>query len=310
VARRGDVIALVGPNGAGKSTLIKTLLGDRPAASGTARIGGSVTPAWFRQDLADLPLDRSLYDCVADLRPLWTRGNIQNHLGAFGFSGDEVFRSTGSLSGGERARLALALLVLHKANLLVLDEPTNHLDVESIEAIEDALDEYEGTVLLVSHDRAVLREVATKVWAIDGDRLEAFDGPFVEWERVAAERAARRAAQAKDAEAGRRAKARADAKARDAQAADGAGRDATAARRAARRALADTEREVQRLERRVAELDAALADPALHDGSPDGARRAGELGRVLREARTDLDTAMAAWLAAQESAESLGVGSD
>ena len=116
---------------------------------------------------------------------------MQNHLGAFGFSGEEVFREIGTLSGGERARMALALMTLARANLLVLDEPTNHLDVENIEVLEDALDEYEGTVLLVSHDRAFLREVATRVWAFDGTRLVDFDGPFIEWEEDRARRAAK-----------------------------------------------------------------------------------------------------------------------
>src|SRR3954466_304730 len=184
VLRRNDFVALVGPNGAGKTSVISTLLGDRPPAAGTVRIGGSITAAWFRQDLADLPLNQSLSDAINAQRPLWNRGQVQNHLGAFGFSGDDVFREIGSLSGGERARVALALISLTRANLLVFDEPTNHLDVENIEVLEDALGEYEGTVLLVSHDRAFLREVATRVWAFDGSRLVDFDGPFTEWETV------------------------------------------------------------------------------------------------------------------------------
>jgi ATP-binding cassette subfamily F protein 3 len=189
VLRRNDFVALVGPNGAGKSTLISTLLGDLVPASGKSRIGGSITPAWFRQDLSDLPLRKSMFDAIQDQRPTWNRGQVQNHLGAFGFTGEEVFREVGTLSGGERARMALALMTLQRANLLVLDEPTNHLDVENIEVLEDALDEYEGTVLLVSHDRAFLREVATRVWAFDGVRLTDFDGPFVEWEEDRARRA-------------------------------------------------------------------------------------------------------------------------
>src|SRR5688572_15602395 len=183
--RRNDFVALVGPNGAGKSSFISTILGDRTPASGKARVGSSITPAWFRQDLADLPLKQSLSDAINAQRPLWNRGQVQNHLGAFGFSGDDVFREIGSLSGGERARVALALISLTRANLLVLDEPTNHLDVENIEVLEDALGDYEGTVLLVSHDRAFLREVATRVWAFNGTRLVDFDGPFTEWETVA-----------------------------------------------------------------------------------------------------------------------------
>ena len=191
VLRRNDFVALVGPNGAGKSSFISTVLGDREPAGGQARVGGSITPAWFRQDLSDLPLRSSMFDAIQAQRGTWNRGQVQNHLGAFGFTGEEVFREIGTLSGGERARMALALMTLARANLLVLDEPTNHLDVENIEVLEDALDEYEGTVLLVSHDRAFLREVATRVWSFDGNRLVDFDGPFIEWEEDRARRAAK-----------------------------------------------------------------------------------------------------------------------
>ena len=183
VLRRNDFVALVGPNGAGKSSFIRTILGDRAPAGGSTKIGGlDHRRRWFRQDLADLPLRKSLADAIQQQRPLWNRGQVQNHLGAFGFSGEEVFREITTLSGGERARMALALMTLAHANLLVLDEPTNHLDVENIEVLEDALDEYEGSVLLVSHDRAFLREVATRVWSFDGTHLRDFDGPFIEWE--------------------------------------------------------------------------------------------------------------------------------
>src|SRR4029079_17779816 len=116
VLRRNDFVALVGPNGAGKSSFISTIIGDRAPAGGEARIGGSIPPAWFRQDLADLPLRKSLFDAIQDQRPLWSRGQVQNHLGAFGFSGEEVFREVGTLSGGERARMALGLLTLPQGN--------------------------------------------------------------------------------------------------------------------------------------------------------------------------------------------------
>ncbi|MFZ9898606.1 MAG: ATP-binding cassette domain-containing protein, partial [Gemmatimonadaceae bacterium] len=290
VLRRNDFVALVGPNGAGKSSFITTLFGERAPAAGEARIGSSITPAWFRQDLADLPLRKSLMDAILDQRPLWSRGAVQNHLGAFGFSGDEVFREIGTLSGGERARMAMALITLSHANLLVLDEPTNHLDVENIEALEDALDEYEGTVLLVSHDRAFLREVATRVWWFDGTRLRDYDGPFIEWE---ADRAARVAAAAKaDAEAAdaRRAAEKVRAKRNEASQ-----EDDHAARRARKRAAEDAERSVQRHEARVAELEAQLADPDLYDGSAEKARTAAALDQELAAARQALDAAMAAW---------------
>jgi len=132
-------------NGAGKSSVVATLMGDREPASGQARIGSSTVPACFRQDLSDLPLTLTMYDAIQAQPPLKSRGGVQNHLGAFGFSGEEVFREIRTLSGGERARTALAIMTLTGANLLVFNEPTNHLDVENIEVLEDAPGEYEGT---------------------------------------------------------------------------------------------------------------------------------------------------------------------
>lgn len=290
VGRRGDVIALVGPNGAGKSTLIATLLGERAPAAGEARLGSSISPAWFRQDLAQVPLDRTIYDCIADLRPEWGRGAIQNHLGALGFSGDEVQRNTSVLSGGERARVALALITLSNANLLVLDEPTNHLDVESIEAVEDALEDYEGTTLVVSHDRAFLRELATRVWAFDGDRIEDYGGPFVEWELHAAERRRRR-----DAERAERVSAERTSQRRQAERAAQAARKDDGAKRQAVRDAAAREQEVQQAEERVADLERQLADGALYDGSAGAARKAGELNAELAAARREHDEALVRW---------------
>ena len=290
VLRRNDFVALVGPNGAGKSTFITTLFGDRAPTAGEAKVGASITPAWFRQDLADLPLRKSLMDAILDQRPLWSRGAVQNHLGAFGFSGDEVFREIGTLSGGERARMAMALITLSHANLLVLDEPTNHLDVENIEALEDALAEYEGTVLLVSHDRDFLREVATRVWWFDGTRLRDYDGPFVEWE---ADRAARVAEAAKaDAQAAEARRAAEKVKAKRNEASQ---EDDHAARRARKRAAEYAERSVQRHEAEVAALEAQLADPDLYDGSAEQARVAAGLDQRLAAARRALDAALAAW---------------
>src|SRR4029079_3319692 len=132
---------------------LRAIVGEWPLASGALRIPESVRIAYYRQDLAQVPADETLSDIIAHLRPRWGRGPIQGHLGRFGFSGDSVQRRAGTLSGGERARVALAVLMLSRSNLLILDEPTNHLDVESIEALEDALESYEGTVILVSHDR-------------------------------------------------------------------------------------------------------------------------------------------------------------
>ena len=234
-------------------------------------------------------------DAILDQRPLWSRGSVQNHLGAFGFSGDEVFREISSLSGGERARMALALITLSHANLLVLDEPTNHLDVENIEALEDALDEYEGTVLLVSHDRAFLREVATRVWAFDGTRLVDFDGPFVEWEEDRAHRAAKASRADADAAELKRQQEKERAK-KNAASQEGD----HAARRARKRAADDAEAAVQRHEARIAEVEAQLGDADLYDGSPDGAKKAAQLDQELARLRKALDQAMAAWAEATE----------
>ena len=293
-ALRGEVVALVGPNGIGKTTLLSTLLGAIPPAASEVRIGTSVTPAWYRQDLAGVPLTGTIYDVIQDLRPLWTRGQIQGHLGAFGFSGDEVQRMTSSLSGGERARVALAMITLSHANLLVLDEPTNHLDVESIEALEDAFEDYDGTVIVVSHDRAFLRELATRVWAIADGTLEDFSGSFLEWEAVQAQRERERnaaaAAAAETARKEERARAKRTSASRDSSGAE---------RRDAQRRAVEAEREAERAEAAVRELEAALADPSLYENR-DGARRSVELTRQLKAARAAHDAAVTAWAAAAE----------
>jgi ATP-binding cassette subfamily F protein 3 len=288
--RRNDFVALVGPNGAGKSTLIRTLLGDLSPASGESKVGGSVTPAWFRQDLSDLPLRKSLMDAILDVRPLWSRGGVQNHLGAFGFTGDEVFREIGTLSGGERARMAMALITLSHANLLVLDEPTNHLDVENIEALEDALEEYEGTVLLVSHDRAFLREVATRVWSFEGNRLVDFDGSFVEWEVSRLDKASQ-VARAAEQEAERKKLAEKEKSKKNAA----AQADDHSAKRAKKKAGEDAEAAVSRWEKRVTDIEQQLEDPELYDGSSDAAQKAARLDQELAKARKALDEAMSAW---------------
>ena len=296
VGRRGDVIALVGPNGAGKTTLLLTLLGERAPASGSARLGANVSPSWFRQDLAQVPKDRTLYECIAAERPAWGRGPIQGVLGAFGFSGDEVLRSTTQLSGGEQARMALALMTLAHANLLILDEPTNHLDVESIEALEDALEEYEGTVIMVSHDRAFLRELATRVWAFDGNRIETYDGPFAEWEVARAERA--RAAGDARRQTSERKPSRA-AQEQDQR------RRSESELRTAKREAESLEAEVHRLESRIAELEKSLADPGRYGGGAESIRKAAADAKDLDGLRGEAETVMARWMASVEKVSRL-----
>jgi ATP-binding cassette subfamily F protein 3 len=180
---RGEHVALVGPNGSGKTTLLETLLGRRPADSGIARLGHGVVPAYFSQHEAELDEGGSVLDCVQSMTGL-RRPEAQNLLGRFLFSGWESHEKPVSvLSGGERRRLALAIVVASGANFLVLDEPTNHLDLESREALEAALENFPATVLLVSHDRALLDAVAERTLAIENGTVRSYDGGWADYIR-------------------------------------------------------------------------------------------------------------------------------
>jgi ATP-binding cassette subfamily F protein 3 len=300
---RGDVIGFVGPNGAGKSTLLRSIVGEHTPARGTLRLGASIAVAHYRQDMSQVPTDKTLYEIIQDLRPTWERGAIQGHLGRFGFSGAEAQRIAGTLSGGERARVALAMIVLARANLLLLDEPTNHLDVESIEALEDALESYGGTAILVSHDRALLRSSATRTWVLHEQRIIDYDGTFAEWETVSAERAHAAAVAAAEEEAVRRARER-----KQVRRPPSPSREDRAAKRTAQRDLERAEAEVGRLEARVAEVTRVLEDPQLYTTS-EGVARATALGVELDAARRALDEAIARWERAVQVVEAAGSSS-
>ena len=304
VLHRGDVLGLVGPNGTGKTTFLKALFGQHPLAAGELRFGSSIDPGYYRQDMGQVPLDKSLYDIIGDLRPQWERRIIQGHLGRFGFSGDEVQRKAGALSGGERARVALAMLMLSKHNLLVLDEPTNHLDVESIEALEDAMERYDGTVILVSHDRELLRALTSRVWVLHDLHVTAYDSGFADWEVVTAERAHAASVRAAEDEALRRVHERqkvARAGAREKSAAA----DSRKLLKRAEADLAKVELQVAELEGKVATLTASLEDPALYT-RPDGVAEATRLGIELDGAKRELDGALAEWATASEVLQGIG----
>jgi ATP-binding cassette subfamily F protein 3 len=193
------------------------------------------------------------------------------------------------------------MMMLSRANLLVLDEPTNHLDVESIEALEDAIERYEGTVILVSHDRALLRALATRVWVLHDRHVTDFDGSFAEWEVVSEERAHAASVLASEEEALRRVKEKQKTERRAAAEKSTTGRQRTESREA-RRALERAEGEVARLEAEVARLSATLEDPELYT-KPDGAKRAASIGAELERAKKALDQALEAWTAAVEQVE-------
>ena len=299
--QRGDVIGFIGPNGSGKSTFLRSLMGERPISSGELRLGGSITPAFYRQDLAQVPTDLTLYEVIAQLRPHWERRMVQGHLGRFGFSGDEVQRRADTLSGGEQARVALAMMMLGRANFLLLDEPTNHLDIESVEALEDALGEYEGTVLLVSHDRALLDALASRVWILHEQHVTDFHGSFAEWEEQSRERKHAARVALAEQEALRRVKEKKTTQRRQSES-----DEAKTSLREARRQVEQAEKEITTLEERVNELTNMLEDPELYT-SREGTERSLSAGKELEDARRRLDAAIEKWTDLTERAEKLAV---
>ncbi len=177
VLERGRAMAVIGPNGAGKTTLVETLVGDRLPAAGSVKLGHNVDVAYFSQHADDLPMRATVLEALSAGSELGT-SECRTLLGRFMFSGSEVEKKVEVLSGGERKRLLLARLVASGANVLVLDEPTNHLDVEACEALEAALDAYEGAILLVSHDRALIDALADETLSIEGGTLVRRDGDY------------------------------------------------------------------------------------------------------------------------------------
>jgi ATP-binding cassette, subfamily F, member 3 len=175
---RGESIALVGPNGVGKSTLLKTIVEKLPALAGELQIGTNVFIGYYDQQQADLTSNKTVLKELWDEYPFENEKDIRTVLGNFLFSGDDVLKIVSSLSGGEKARLALAKLMLQKANFLILDEPTNHLDLDSKEILENALIDYPGTILFVSHDRYFINRIASKVIELNVEGVTDYLGDY------------------------------------------------------------------------------------------------------------------------------------
>lgn len=171
-------VALVGPNGIGKSTFIKTILGKLPLLAGQIKIGANVTVGYYDQEQQTLDNKKSVIDTIWDEHPKMPEKDVRSILGSFMFSGESVEKLVAALSGGERARLLLTKLALEHANFLILDEPTNHLDIDSREVLETALNEYNGTIFFVSHDRYFINEVATEVVELSPSGTRFFDGDY------------------------------------------------------------------------------------------------------------------------------------
>jgi ATP-binding cassette subfamily F protein 3 len=193
VLKRGECAALIGPNGAGKTTFLKTLLGKLPPLAGEVRLGASLDIAYFAQAHEDLNPAHTLVEEIEIMAPGMLLAEVRSYLARFLFSGEDVFRQVSTLSGGERGRLALAKLSLTQANLLLLDEPTNHLDIPSQEILQEVLQDFAGTILLVSHDRYLIDALGTQIWEIQPDEasLRLFEGTYTEYRiMLEAERAA------------------------------------------------------------------------------------------------------------------------
>ena len=204
---RGDRIAFVGPNGAGKSTLLRLIMGTEPADEGVARLGEhNVIAGYFEQNQAEaLDLSKTVIDTIFEAVPDWTQTQVRSLLGNFCFSNESVFKEAGKLSGGEKARLALALMLLQPCNLLVLDEPTNHLDIPAKQMLEDALIDYEGAALLVSHDRYFISRVANTIVELRDGELVRYRGDYAYYLQKKEEEAeAARAASEEQARAAKR----------------------------------------------------------------------------------------------------------
>jgi ATP-binding cassette subfamily F protein 3 len=183
VAKRGECIAIIGPNGAGKTTFLKTVLQQLPPLAGKTQLGANLQLGYFAQAHEGLVAENSLMEEIERFTPEKLPAEIRNYLARYMFTEDDVFRTVDTLSGGERGRLALAVLALTSANLLLLDEPTNHLDLPSQEVLQTVLSEFRGTILLVTHDRYLVDALATQIWEVKPQEktLELFDGTYSQY---------------------------------------------------------------------------------------------------------------------------------
>jgi ATP-binding cassette, subfamily F, member 3 len=285
---RGEHVSLVGPNGVGKTTLIDALAGRRELDGGRLRSGHNVAIGYLSQHAQELGSSGTVLDALQRATGL-TPNKARALLGRFLFSGDEVEKPLDGLSGGERRRLSLAILVSSGANVLILDEPTNHLDLDAREALEDALSAFDGAVLLVSHDRALLDAVGTRTIALEDGRLRSYEGGWAEYSRVREER--------RQAEADARMRARSERSAHRRSQGNG-GRDrrapASGPSKNQLRRIAELERDVERAERELAAIEDELADPSQWL-SPTSRERSTERHA---EAKRAVEQAYAAWEAA------------
>lgn len=283
--RSGERVALIGPNGVGKSTLLEILMGHQQADSGRWRFGSNADVGYYDQKQQSLHDEKTVLREVWDDFPRLLQHEVRGALGQFLFTGEEVFKPVGALSGGEKARVALTKLMLRRKSILILDEPTNHLDSDSREALEAALEGFEGTILAVSHDRYFINRFATRVLVMTESGLESFEGNY---DAYLAE-LARLSSGESEAEAGL---TRTEIIKRRRQL-----REKQEQGEALRRAVSEAEEEVSREEEELKRLEAAAALPEVY-ANPEAAR---ENAQAVRLVRQRLEEGYARWEHAEEA---------
>jgi ATP-binding cassette subfamily F protein 3 len=286
---RGERLALLGENGTGKTTLLKTLAGRLAPLGGSVETGHDVSIGYYDQELSDLDPKKRVIDAVWDEHPEETEESMRSYLARFAFRGDDVFASIAGLSGGEKGRLTLAVVMKQRHNLLLLDEPTNHLDLDSREELEESLDDFPGSIVFVSHDRAFIDRLATRVLDIRGGRALALDGNYTDTAAARADRRSRpereeRATAVSPASAPAPVAPKAPPRAKKASSPD----DREAARRRRRIAaleekIAAQEKDIETIESRLWEEGLELGPVESHRLSEDKKQRREELERLVEE---------------------------
>jgi ATP-binding cassette subfamily F protein 3 len=288
-----DRIALLGRNGNGKTTLARLLAAQLAPMDGGMSAPGKLKVGYFTQyQVEELDGESSPLEHMTRLMPKATQGAVRAQLGRFGFSGDKATRAVGTMSGGERARLALALITREAPHMLILDEPTNHLDVDAREALVQALNDYAGTVILVSHDRHMVELTADRLVLVDHGTATEYSGSLDDYTDMILGR------NGQGGEAGGNGSKQNKKEARRAAA------EAREQGQALRKAAKAAEAEMAKLEARRTELDRAMFDPA-HASPEDSKRTMGELMKLRAEISARLDAAEARWISANEELESL-----